>query len=36
VQWLDDDRLVTANEGDYEGGSRGFTIFSKRGEVLYE
>jgi hypothetical protein len=29
VQWLDNDRLVIANEGDYEGGSRGFTIFSK-------
>lgn len=36
VQWLDDARIVTANEGDYEGGSRGFTIFSKAGEVLYE
>ncbi len=36
IQWLDNDRLVTANEGDYEGGSRGFTIFSKSGEVLYE
>ncbi len=36
VQWLDDNRFVTANEGDYEGGSRGFTIFSKQGEVLYE
>ncbi len=36
VQWLDTDRLVTANEGDYKGGSRGFTIFSKTGEVLFE
>ncbi|MEM0900488.1 MAG: esterase-like activity of phytase family protein [Pseudomonadota bacterium] len=36
VQWLDNDRLVTANEGDYEGGSRGFTIFNKQGEVLFE
>ncbi|SDU30485.1 esterase-like activity of phytase family protein [Stappia sp. ES.058] len=36
VQWLDTDRLVTANEGDYKGGSRGFTIFSKSGEVLYD
>ena len=36
VQWLDNDRLVIANEGDYEGGSRGFTIFSKTGDVLYE
>ncbi|GAB4359998.1 MAG: esterase-like activity of phytase family protein [Oricola sp.] len=36
VQWLDNDRLVVANEGDYEGGARGFTVFSKSGEVLYE
>jgi len=36
VKWLDNDRLVVANEGDYEGGSRGFTIFSKTGEVLFE
>ncbi|MET3661553.1 esterase-like activity of phytase family protein [Aquamicrobium ahrensii] len=36
VKWLDNDRLVTANEGDYKGGARGFTIFSKKGEVLYE
>jgi alkaline phosphatase len=36
VKWLDNERLVTANEGDYKGGSRGFTIFSKKGEVLYE
>ncbi len=36
VKWLDNDRFVTANEGDYEGGSRGFTIFNKTGEVLFE
>nr|WP_309402646.1 esterase-like activity of phytase family protein [Aminobacter niigataensis]WMD00528.1 esterase-like activity of phytase family protein [Aminobacter niigataensis] len=36
VKWLDNDRLVVANEGDYKGGARGFTIFSKSGEVLYE
>ncbi len=36
VQWLDDNRFVIANEGDYKGGSRGFTIFSKSGKVLYE
>ncbi|MET3794633.1 esterase-like activity of phytase family protein [Aquamicrobium terrae] len=36
VKWLDNDRLVIANEGDYKGGSRGFTIFSKAGEVLHE
>ncbi|MFC3165301.1 esterase-like activity of phytase family protein [Ciceribacter thiooxidans] len=36
VKWLDDDRLVVANEGDYEGGSRSFTIFDKSGKVLFE
>ncbi len=36
VKWLDDDRFVTANEGDYQGGSRSFTIFSKSGEVLFD
>lgn len=36
VQWLDNERLAVANEGDYQGGARGFTIFSKAGEMLYE
>ncbi len=36
VKWLDNDHFATANEGDYEGGSRGWTIFSKSGETVYE
>jgi alkaline phosphatase len=36
IKWLGTDRLVIANEGDYEGGSRGFTIFSRTGEVIHE
>lgn len=36
VKWIDNDRFVTANEGDFKGGSRGFTIFHKDGRVLYE
>ena len=36
VKWLDNDRIVIANEGDWEGGSRGFTIFDKSGKLLYE
>ena len=36
VKWLDDNRIVIANEGDYQGGSRGFTIFDKTGKVLFE
>jgi DNA-binding beta-propeller fold protein YncE len=36
VKWLDNDRIVVANEGDYKGGSRGFTIFDRTGKVLFE
>ncbi len=36
IKWLDNDRFVIANEGDYKGGSRSFTIFSRDGKVLYE
>ncbi len=36
VKWIGNNRFVTANEGDYEGGSRGFTIFNKKGDVVYE
>ena len=34
--WIDDNHFATANEGDYEGGSRGWTIFNKNGTVVYE
>ncbi|MEL6980588.1 MAG: alkaline phosphatase, partial [Pseudomonadota bacterium] len=36
VKWIDDQHFATANEGDYEGGSRGWTIFNKDGSVVYE
>ncbi len=36
VKWVDADHFVTANEGDYEGGSRGFTIFNRDGTVVYD
>ena len=36
VAWIDDSHFATANEGDYEGGSRGWTIFHKDGSVVYE
>jgi hypothetical protein len=36
VQWIDDERILVANEGDYKGGSRSFTIFDKTGKVLHE
>ncbi|WP_299639271.1 esterase-like activity of phytase family protein [Devosia sp.] len=36
VKWLDDNRFVTANEGDWNGGSRGFSIFNRDGSVAYD
>lgn len=36
VAWLDDGRFVTANEGDYQGGSRGFSIFRTDGTVEWD
>ena len=36
VTWLSDDLFATANEGDYEGGSRGWTIFDRRGRVVWD
>ena len=34
VTWIDDKYFVTADEGDLDGGSRGFTIFDKEGNVI--
>ena len=36
VYWIDNDHFATANEGDMDGGSRGWTIFRKDGTVIYE
>ncbi|NIY70986.1 alkaline phosphatase [Marivivens donghaensis] len=36
LQWIDDNHFAIANEGDMDGGSRGFTIFNKDGTVVYE
>ena len=36
VTWLDDKRILVANEGDYQGGSRGFSIFNSAGELTYD
>jgi hypothetical protein len=36
VKWIDDAHFATANEGDYEGGARGWTIFRKDGTIVYE
>lgn len=34
--WIDADHFITANEGDMDGGSRGFTVFRKDGTVVFE
>jgi len=36
VTWVSKTQFVTANEGDLNGGSRGFTLFNKDGSVAYE
>ncbi|WP_404285321.1 esterase-like activity of phytase family protein [Glutamicibacter arilaitensis] len=37
IGWIQDRYLATANEGDWKGGSRGFTIFdSETGEVAWD
>ena len=36
VSWIGSDRFATANEGDLDGGSRGFTVFNLDGSVFYE
>ncbi|GAA4599495.1 hypothetical protein BJY16_003096 [Actinoplanes octamycinicus] len=37
VAWITDDLFATANEGDYEGGSRGWSIFSARtGKAVWD
>ncbi|MCB8748781.1 esterase-like activity of phytase family protein [Rhodoferax sp. U2-2l] len=36
VAWLDDKRFVTANEGDYKGGSRSFSIFNTAGTLAWD
>ncbi len=35
VTWVGE-RVATANEGDYDGGSRGFTVFNLDGTVHYD
>ncbi|WP_128255167.1 esterase-like activity of phytase family protein [Falsirhodobacter deserti] len=36
VKWIDNDHFATANEGDYQGGSRGWSIFHRDGTVVYD
>ncbi|PTQ88619.1 esterase-like activity of phytase family protein [Nitrosomonas ureae] len=36
IAWLGNNKIVTANEGDLFGGSRGFSMFNRHGKVLYD
>ncbi|QBY01525.1 esterase-like activity of phytase family protein [Rhodophyticola sp. CCM32] len=36
VTWIDNSHFAIANEGDMDGGSRGWTIFSQDGTVVYD
>ena len=36
ITWIDNTHFAIANEGDMDGGSRGWTIFSQDGNVVYE
>ncbi|MEP3441662.1 MAG: esterase-like activity of phytase family protein [Sulfitobacter sp.] len=36
VQWIDNDHFAIANEGDWKGGARGWTIFNKDGTQVFE
>ena len=36
IQWIDDMHVAMSNEGDMDGGSRGFSIFAKDGTLVFE
>lgn len=36
IQWIDNDHVLMANEGDMDGGSRGITVFHKDGTLVWE
>jgi hypothetical protein len=36
IAWIGTDYVATANEGDLDGGSRGFSIFDTAGQVVYD
>lgn len=36
VKWINADHFAIANEGDWKGGSRSFSIFHKDGSLVYE
>lgn len=36
ITWIDNTHFAMANEGDMDGGSRGWTIFSQDGDIVYD
>lgn len=36
LQWIDDNHVMIANEGDMDGGSRSVTVFHKDGTLVWE
>ena len=36
AKWIDADHFATSNEGDWKGGTRGFTIWKKDGTIVYD
>jgi hypothetical protein len=36
IQWIDADHVAVANEGDWNGGARGFTVFHRDGTEVWE
>ncbi len=36
IKWIDGDHVVIANEGDWNGGTRSFTIFKKDGTLVFD
>lgn len=36
IAWIDDNHVATANEGDWKGGTRGWTVFDASGKIVWD
>ena len=36
IAWIDDNHVATANEGDWKGGTRGWTVFDTNGKITWD
>ncbi|MGJ4139386.1 esterase-like activity of phytase family protein [Corynebacterium evansiae] len=36
IAWIDDNHVATANEGDWKGGTRGWTVFDANGKTVWD